>query len=273
MDISRETSELIKIFLLLYALGLVVAWRWFGEKLRRGLLIALVVVSTANYARFGPKVPIERVDTYDLIHYYLNTKYFDELGYYDLYPAAILVDLENGGPRYGSPSRYMAQNEAGHGYMPIDHAVSEGKRVRSTRFTAERWEAFEHDFLVLHRDMPGLNKTLWAELILDHGFNGTPPWTTLAEGRGAGARLGLWLPHGDVGLGLLHAQLQRPLAHPHLGPAPLRLRRRLDDGDGGHQEGPPLVGGNPGRLVGLDAALSGPLDGLPGHQGVDRPGP
>jgi hypothetical protein len=181
MDISRETSELIKIFLLLYALGLVVAWRWFGEKLRRGLLIALVVASTANYARFGPKVPIERVDTYDLIHYYLNTKYFDELGYYDLYPAAILVDLENGGPRYGSPSRYMAQNEAGHGYMPIDHAVSEGKRVRATRFTAERWEAFEHDFLVLHRDMPGLNKTLWAELILDHGFNGTPPWTTLAE--------------------------------------------------------------------------------------------
>ena len=48
-------------------------------------------------------------------------------------------------------------------------------------FTPERWEAFEHDFLVLQRETKGLNDKLWRQMIQDHGFNGTPVWTVLAQ--------------------------------------------------------------------------------------------
>ena len=129
----------------------------------------------------GGESLLEKVDTYDLIHYYLNAKYFDELGYYDLYPACMLADHENGGPHFDEGKRYMAQNPSGHAYEPITQGIVRGKVVRDTRFTPERWQAFEHDLLHLQREIPGMNSKLWRQMIQDHGFNGTLPWVFIAK--------------------------------------------------------------------------------------------
>lgn len=181
IDISRGASEALKIYLIVAAAGLVVGARALPPRwLQRGLA-ALCLLATLNYARFGPKVPLERVDTYDLLHYYVNARYFDELGYYDLYPALILADHEQGGPHFAEGPQYLAQNSAGHGFMPIAHALSRGAEVKSAKFSPERWAAFTHDALTLQRDLEGLNDKLWREMIQDHGFNGTPVWTTLAR--------------------------------------------------------------------------------------------
>ncbi len=178
---SRAVSESLKILLLPFVIALALLWRWLPIKPAKIALVVLLVLSTVNYARWGPQLVTERVDTYDVFHYYLNSKYFDELGYYDLYPAAIVVDHENDGPYFREGRQYLAQNAAGHGMRPIAHALEQGEKVKREKFTPERWAAFTHDVLYLQRVERGFSAKLWRQMIQDHGYNGTPPWTTLAR--------------------------------------------------------------------------------------------
>lgn len=180
MDYGRPTSELIRIFLAAGGVALVVAWWTLTARARKNLLLALLVVSGANFARLGPSVPFG-MDGYDLLHYYLNAKYFDELGYFDLYAAALLVDHENG-PFDPKLVRYRAQ-DAERGYrfpVPIEEGVLRGRAVREERFTPERWKQFEHDFLAIQRG-GSLGRKLWKDLIEDRGFNGTPAWLLIGK--------------------------------------------------------------------------------------------
>lgn len=150
--------------------------------LGRLFLVFLTLIAISNYLRWGPKLAVERVDTYDLMHYYLNAKYFDELGYYDLYPACILADVENDGPRWDKQGNiYMAQDDNGHALRPLSHAIERGRVVRSNAFTPERWREFEADFLYLQRNVFGMSDKMWRQMIQDHGFNGTPVWTLIAR--------------------------------------------------------------------------------------------
>ena len=180
MDVSRAVTEGIKIWLVVGAIGLALAWRWLPLRAGRGLLIALTLTAGLNYNRWGPDLALRHYDAYDLIHYYLNAKYFEELGYYDLYPAAILADHSNGGPFFKEGSRYMDQDAEGHELRSIDTALARGRLARQ-RFTAERWDAFEHDLLYLQREPGNLSDNLWRQMIQDHGYNGTPVWTVIAR--------------------------------------------------------------------------------------------
>lgn len=205
-NVSREVTEGVKIWLLGGGLGLLLAWWWLPRRIGRGLLALLAVVATLNYSRWGPDTPFKKVDPYDLIHYYLNAKYFDELGYYDLYPACLLADAENGGPFFPKQgSVYMAQNEAGHGKLPIEQGIEAGRALRASRFTPERWASFEHDFLHLQREEGGLTNSVWRELIQDHGFNGTPAWTFVARPIASAVPVEYVKALGYIDLGLLFA--------------------------------------------------------------------
>ena len=179
-DIARSTSEALKVWLALAGIGLLLAWNVLRPPRRRWVLVALVVIAFANYARWGGRVLFQNTDNYDLFHYYLNSKYFEELGYFDLYPAGILVDHENGGPFLPEGDKYLAQDESGHHWRPISHALERGREVKQ-KFTPERWEQFTHDALVLQREKGQFNGGLWKQMIQDHGFNGTPAWVAEAK--------------------------------------------------------------------------------------------
>ena len=180
---SRSQTEAWKAVIVVATMALVAVWRWLPRRAGLALLLLLGVWSTGNYFRYDARTVQEKYDTYDLMHYYLNAKYFDELGYYDLYPACMLADLENDGPHFKRQgSLYMAQNDAGHGRMPISHGVERGRKVREQYFSPDRWAAFEHDFLALQRTGPSqMNDKLWRQMIIDHGYNGTPAWTVMAR--------------------------------------------------------------------------------------------
>jgi len=182
IGLSRGQSEAWKVVICLATMLLVMGWRWLPRKLGIGLLGGLTLWATVNYARYDTELVESKYDTYDLMHYYLNAKYFDELGYYDLYPACLAADLDNDGPYFKKQGvLYMAQNHAGHGRMLIEHGVERGQWVREHKFTPERWDAFEHDFLVLQRTGPSMTDKLWRQMIIDHGYNGTPAWTVMAR--------------------------------------------------------------------------------------------
>ncbi len=178
---TRATSEAIKVVLVAGAIGLVWAWRRLSPTLATRLLVVLVLASGINYMRYSPNVFLKQLDAYDLVHYYLGAKYFDELGYFDLYPAMLLVDVEHG--PYNRKSRFYRAQDKEHGYRertPLSHAHQRGREVRDKHFTPERWRAFEHDFLVIQRNH-GLGAGLWNTLINDRGFNGTPVWLMFAR--------------------------------------------------------------------------------------------
>lgn len=180
---SRSQTEAWKAVIAVLGVILVVGWRWLPRKVGPALLVGLTLWSTANYARYDDRTVFEKYDTYDLMHYYLNAKYFDELGYFDLYPACLLADIDNGGPHYPQQGHiYMAQNQAGHGRMPISHGIERGREVKEKNFSEARWKAFEHDFLTMQRTGPSqMNDKLWRQMIIDHGYNGTPAWTVMAR--------------------------------------------------------------------------------------------
>jgi len=194
MDWSRIYTEGVKVWLAGGAVFLALVWPWVDKKWTRQALAFLVVIAGINYARWGTEAAVERLDAYDVLHYYVNAKYFDELGYLDLYPAVLLVDADNDGPFFQQGQTYLAQDELGHHLRPIQHGLDRGREVRDERFTPERWDQFEHDVLYLQRTIGcrdrsrdgtrcvrELDDTLWRQLINDHGFNGTTAWTVLAK--------------------------------------------------------------------------------------------
>lgn len=192
-EVSRAVTEAYKVWLAGALVVLALAWPWLtqyrpslpayfrGRMPGQMLLAVVLLLSALNYTRWSSRSLVEQLDCYDLFHYYLNAKYFDELGYYDLYPALLLADADNK-PYYDNGPQYMAQSEVGHSFEPIEHGVARGKVVREQRFTPERWKQFEHDMLYLQRDRRDkLGAKVWREMIQDHGFNGTPAWTLIAE--------------------------------------------------------------------------------------------
>lgn len=145
------------------------------------LLIVFAMFSTVNYERYNLATPFVRADGYDLLHYYINAKYFDELGYFRLLPALIVADNEAEEWCPGKIPIYLAQDEHDYAKRSRMHALAREEEVKSY-FTKERWKQFVHDSMYLLRGRP-LHMTckLWRMLLQDHGFNGTPVWTLIAR--------------------------------------------------------------------------------------------
>jgi hypothetical protein len=143
-------------------------------------LVLLALLGTLNYNQYTTRVALRSYDNYDLLHYYISAKYFDELGYFDLLPALIVADDEAGAWCEGQVSKYMAQDREDYRREPLRHALEQRSRIKA-KFSPERWKQFAHDATFLQRKNTLLNCKLWRELLIDHGFNGTPTWVLIAR--------------------------------------------------------------------------------------------
>lgn len=186
----------MNIFLALLAM-LLVAWRAWGRAphalSRRGYLgglAGLCVASLTVYMNFF-SFHGERtwVHLHDVAHYYLGAKYFDELGYENLYTAMLRAEVETSpGPLGPREVRDLSNNEL----VPMRELLLRSDEVKAS-FTPERWEDWKRDVAVF-RDQLGPQ---FASLYIDHGFNPTPLWPvmggSLARLVPAGSRTGVWL--------------------------------------------------------------------------------
>ena len=181
MDVTRTVSEGYKIYLAGGGVLLAAIWRFIPRRWAIGALVVLTLVAGLNYARWGPKLPLENYDSYDLMHYYLTAKYFDELGYYDLYPAMAYADWRNQ-PHSEKLNIYRDQDpEKGYRIRRIADGITKGEAIRHEKFSEERWWQFEHDFLHLQRGPSPISPSHWQTLMGDRGYNGTPVWTMIAR--------------------------------------------------------------------------------------------
>jgi hypothetical protein len=150
------------------------------RKLRDGVLIALGVLSFGAYWNFGSFHFGNYVHVWDTFHYYVGSKYFNELSYDRLYDCVSIADSEDPRLRRRVELRKIMNlrtNVLGNTTEVLAHPEACKKH-----FSTARWEDFKKD-VAYFRGRHGVKR--WEEAQTDHGYNGTPVWnivgTTLAN--------------------------------------------------------------------------------------------
>ncbi|MEE9386950.1 MAG: hypothetical protein V3V08_26325 [Nannocystaceae bacterium] len=149
------------------------ALRPFSARWSYALLISMACVwGAGNYYQFDRHKITELNSYQDSTYYYLNSKYFDELSYFSLYPALLLADEE-------APGDEQLLREVKHYRDLHDYKTTSRSRARTeretilTRFTPARWNDFKHDARHLVSRWPGGKRYFFS----DHGYNPPPTWT------------------------------------------------------------------------------------------------
>ncbi len=123
------------------------------------------------------------VHLHDVAHYYLGAKYFDELGYENLYTAMLRAEGELTPGRFSTlEARDLTTNEL----VPIRELLLRSDEVKAG-FTPERWEDWKRDVEMFRHALGPQFKSLY----IDHGFNPTPLWPLM------GAALARLVPAGS----------------------------------------------------------------------------
>ncbi|MDP8225047.1 MAG: hypothetical protein P9L99_16930 [Candidatus Lernaella stagnicola] len=135
------------------------------------VLIALFVYGTQVHVRLTRY--LER-GSYGTFHYFIGSKYFDELGYFSLYRMTLLVD-DQGSQRLKGHVRRI-RNLEDYSWQKYDHALNEARREGPQIFTPERWQEFRSDVGPMLRQT---DVDTWNKLLTDHGFNPAPFWNVL----------------------------------------------------------------------------------------------
>ena len=145
--------------------------RWQG--LRTSLLCVLAVASFAGYYNFFGAPHIGGFKGADVFHYYMGSKYFSELGYFELYPCTLAGLVEDG---KHDPAQIPAVRDQRSLRLQSAEATRAGMRACRQRFEPERWELFKRDLGFFRERILGGS---WRHLLEDHGYNPTPVWTLL----------------------------------------------------------------------------------------------
>jgi len=144
------------------------------------LALAAVVVDLDFFDFHGRGTWMQQ---HDVAHYYLGSKYFEELGYENLYGAMLRAEAELYGDRFITDhARDLSSHEIVH-IRPLLEASGPVKAA----FSEKRWEAFSSD-VRFFRETLGPN---YARVLTDHGFNATPLWAAI------GGFLGNRVPEGN----------------------------------------------------------------------------
>ncbi len=113
------------------------------------------------------------VQYWNVYHYYLGSKYFDELGYTGLYTYTLRADREMD-DKLGVVKRVMDLETLQ--VVPYDAVLAQSEK--SEAFSLARWNQFKGDIKVFHR---WIDAGAWSNVLRDHGYNGTPFWNTVGS--------------------------------------------------------------------------------------------
>lgn len=137
----------------------------------------------------------------EMFHYYIGSKYFKELSYYELYNAVIVADTEQGNEL--APLPFFTDLNT-YKNLRREVAVRDAARVKGL-FSEQRWNAFKDDvaFFKSKINKPGSPDMIF--LLMDHGYNASPVSTLLLGTLTNWVPLthALWLALIDVALVLL----------------------------------------------------------------------
>jgi hypothetical protein len=151
--------------------------RWLIVPGRIALVLA-ALLAHLNMFEFMPATHalvghVPRTHYHDVIHYYLGTRYFAEVGYTDLYPALVLADFEDA-PSTFEPRAPVRDQRTD--LITTRASTLEAARFVRPAFSDERWQTFKRDAAIFRNAMTASD---WRDVMGDHGYNGTPAVTAL----------------------------------------------------------------------------------------------
>jgi hypothetical protein len=141
-----------------------------AKPLAVGLVFALSGAWVGGGVAAG-RLPL--IHQWEQFHFFLGAKYQREVGWFNLYKAAILADRETVNALGAMPTtRELRTFEQ----VPLDVALKDAAEVRG-RFSDAQWRAFKEDWATMARLWP-IN---WTAVMNDHGNSNSPAWSILAS--------------------------------------------------------------------------------------------
>lgn len=198
-------------------LSLTVAGLWMAERRARRLgfapkqktarAIGLFITACSFLLYFDFFNPNARYEQYyhrhEFYHYYMGSKYFEEVDYGRLYGCTAIAESELRGPAR-MRDREIRDLSARNLTVPVPETyVFKNPKHCKQHFSDERWAAFKRDIKWFERSSRG---SYWNGMQTDHGYNPPPVWTMtgklLADLAPAGDAFFKLLALLDVGLQL-----------------------------------------------------------------------
>ena len=131
----------------------------------------LALASAAAYPRFGHlRGPGWIVHSHEQFHFFIGSKYLEEVRYDGLYLATAAAEAEARGGYGDGKVRDLGTFEKRRA-RDLEGPAEMVKR----RFSPERWEAFKADLDVLDHDLRANTRTI----LTDHGNTGSPSWAAV----------------------------------------------------------------------------------------------
>ncbi len=147
-----------------------------GSKDLRTTLLALLAVAALAQATASDVwrfMTSAEVRVWNVYHYYLGAKYFDELGYHDLYRATLVADRQA-----DDYWRMIDDVRDLRSYRREPRAIAEAGYQPGEYFSVARWESFKRDVVALQTQLPARQ---WRGIFIDRGYNPSPFWTVVGE--------------------------------------------------------------------------------------------
>lgn len=130
------------------------------------------------FAYFGFFNPNVRYDQYyhrhEMFHYYLGSKYSNELGYGRLYECTAVAEVELGFGEQLKEKELRALRNHNLIQPIVDTYVFDDPSQCKRHFSSSRWEDFKRDVAWFEQSSRG---TYWDNMKKDHGYNPPPVWT------------------------------------------------------------------------------------------------
>jgi hypothetical protein len=134
-------------------------------------LLLLTAASISNYYHHSWDNFTENYTVWDTAHYFLNSKYIDELGYDNLYTCLVAADADGAG-RFSGFTQITQMSD--YQYFSASEVLT-NRQVCDDAFTPQRWTLFRADLQAM---LPNTSLSEWRNLMHDHGYNG-PPFLSL----------------------------------------------------------------------------------------------
>lgn len=152
-------------------------WRAAGHRTRGLVLLATLAVGCCvQYQIWLRDRHVAGINTYDVYHYYLGTKYAPELGTDLLYVCTLVADGESPHPRLGEVRSVRDLDT----YQVVSRWSALGKADRCRQsFAPGRWEQFRHDVAWFTRHMKSEER---MGVLADRGTNASPVWRLTGGG-------------------------------------------------------------------------------------------
>ncbi len=144
-----------------------------------GVLVASTIAySITIYYREDWSRASSRVDGYDVLHYYVNAKYFSQLKYDRLYECALAADAQQRRPRWKQIERVRRLSD--YRVLSASEVLTDQntKRCEEELGGEKSWRAFRADVQAIGVHV---HRSEAQRLFTDRGFNGTPSWMLMGS--------------------------------------------------------------------------------------------